>query len=63
MKNLCFDTLYKGGPVFTVIEVNRHYMSIRKQKWNYITEDCLLALNFNVKTGFSVSAVDLKTTA
>ena len=24
LKNLCFDTLYQGGPVFTVIVVKRH---------------------------------------
>jgi len=47
----------------TVVEVNRHYMRDKQAKVKHITEVYLLALNFNVKTGFSESAVDLKTTA
>ena len=52
-----------GWPVLTVVEVNRHYMRVKQAKVKHITEVYLLALNFNVKTGFSESAVDLKTTA
>ena len=62
MKNLCFDTLYKGGPVFTVIEVNRHYMSIRKQKWITLQKIAYLHWILTWKQVLSVSSVDLKTT-